>query len=469
MRLYPKSKQRVLREKLIKGIGFVILVIVLLLLFTAGTSEEDANEPIILEDDSEKISYKDGVGKDKYGYFKIDSRGELVEEYEPLDDSNLTEEEIYALTVETYDLNLYSGNNRNPKSKGNIVLLLIPLRDAENVLPLMFRNLMNMTYPHELIDLAFLVSDCSANDHTLEAVFDYSVQLQNGTLLSYLEEEEKLKLKQTRQGSLDLYLKYMDKAYTDRIENAFKPPYHKDYEKPFRSVQIFKKDFGQVIGQGFSDRHDVKVQGIRRKLMGRARNWLLSSALKPYHSWVYWRDADIETSPGDVMETLMSHNQDFDVVVPNVWRPLPTFLGNEQPYDLNSWIESETGLELAKTLNEDDVIVEGYAEYPTWRLHLAYIRETNGDPNECIDLDGVGGVSILAKARIFRQGTMFPLFTFMNHAETELFGKLLKKIGFRVGGLPHYTIWHVYEPSDDDLKEIAKLERKKRRDKKQSN
>ena len=79
-------------------------------------------------------------------------------------------------------------------------------------------------------------------------------------------------------------------------------------------------------------------------------------------------------------------------------------LGNEQPYDLNSWVESDAGLELAKTLNEDDVIVEGYAEYPTWRAHLAYIRDANGDPREVIDLDGVGGVSILARAKILDKG-----------------------------------------------------------------
>ena len=36
--------------------------------------------------------------------------------------------------------------------------------------------------------------------------------------------------------------------------------------------------------------------------------------------------------------------------------------------------------------------------------HLAYIRDANGDPREVIDLDGVGGVSILARAKIFRQG-----------------------------------------------------------------
>jgi mannan polymerase I complex VAN1 subunit len=80
-----------------------------------------------------------------------------------------------------------------------------------------------------------------------------------------------------------------------------------------------------------------------------------------------------------------------------------------------------------------------------------------------VELDGVGGVSILARALIFRQGVHFPAFTFLNHAETEAFGKMAKKMGFKVGGLPHYTIWHIYEPSEDDLNQIAKMERKKRR------
>ena len=63
----------------------------------------------------------------------------------------------------------------------------------------------------------------------------------------------------------------------------------------------------------------------------------------------------------------------------DVWRPLPDWLGGEQPYDLNSWQESETALALADTLDEDAVIVEGYAEYATWRPHLAYLRDPFGD------------------------------------------------------------------------------------------
>jgi mannan polymerase II complex ANP1 subunit len=41
-----------------------------------------------------------------------------------------------------------------------------------------------------------------------------------------------------------------------------------------------------------------------------------------------------------------------------------------------------------------------------------------------MDIDGVGGVSILAKAKVFRSGVHFPAFSFEKHAETEGFGKV---------------------------------------------
>lgn len=400
--------------------------------------------------------FDDGVN-----YYKITQFGEQSITAE---DSKKFEQEVSMLmdsTVEKYNLESFKGTPNGAENQEH-VLLCVPLKDAENVLPLMFKNLMNITYPHELIDLAFLVSDCSEGDHTLDALVAYSRLLQNGTLsqaFADMEQEEKSK----KQGTESLYLQYMDPEYLQMVKDSFSPPFHENYDKSFRSVQIFQKDFGQTLGQGFSDRHAVKVQGLRRKLMARARNWLTANALKPYHSWVYWRDADVELCPGSVIQDLMSKG--YDVMVPNVWRPLPTFLGGQQPYDLNSWIESREALDLAKNLDEDDVIVEGYAEYPTWRFHLAYSRDANGDPNQVIDLDGVGGVSILARAGLFRLGVQFPAFTFENHAETEGFGKMAKKMGFKVGGLPNYTLWHIYEPSDDDLKEIGNKEREKRRGK----
>jgi mannan polymerase II complex ANP1 subunit len=165
----------------------------------------------------------------------------------------------------------------------------------------------------------------------------------------------------------------------------------------------------------------------------------------------------------------------------DVWRPLPDWLGGEQPYDLNSWQESETALALADTLDEDAVIVEGYAEYATWRPHLAYLRDPYGDPDMEMEIDGVGGVSILAKAKVFRSGVHFPAFSFEKHAETEGFGKvrpfalllasllvkltllqMAKRMKFSVVGLPHYTIWHLYEPSVDDIRHMEEMENERK-------
>lgn len=284
------------------------------------------------------------------------------------------------------------------------VLFLVPLRDAAAHLPMFFSHMSNMTYPHGLIDLAFLVSD--SKDKTLEVL------------------NESLKA----------------------IQESSNP------DMPFGEIEIFEKDFGQAVGQGFSDRHGFEAQGPRRKNMAKARNWLTAVSLKPHHSWVYWRDVDVETIPPTIIEDLMSH--DKDVIVPNVWRPLPDWLGQQQPYDLNSWQESDGGLQLAESLDEDAVIVEGYPAFATWRPHLAYLRDPYGDPRTELQLDGIGGVSILAKASVFRKGAHFPAFSFEKHAETEGLGKMCKKMGLEVVGLPHYVIWHIYEPSDDDLRHM---------------
>ncbi len=113
-------------------------------------------------------------------------------------------------------------------------------------------------------------------------------------------------------------------------------------------------------------------------------------------------------------------------------------------------------------MDEDAVIVEGYAEYATWRPHLAYLRDPYGDPDVEMELDGVGGVSILAKARVFRAGVHFPAFSFERHAETEGFGKMARRMQFSVVGLPHYTVWHLYEPSVDDIRHMEEMEAEKR-------
>lgn len=314
-------------------------------------------------------------------------------------------------TVRYYDLSNVQGTARGWEREERI-LLCAPLRDAAPHLDMFFSHLKNLTYPHNLIDLAFLVGD--SKDNTISKLTQKLGELQAD----------------------------------------------KDPKQWFGEISIMEKDFGQKVNQDVESRHGFAAQAGRRKSMAQARNWLLSAALRPTHSWVYWRDVDVETAPFTILEDLMRHNK--DVIVPNVWRPLPDWLGGEQPYDLNSWQESETALALADTLDEDAVIVEGYAEYATWRPHLAYLRDPYGDPDMEMDIDGVGGVSILAKAKVFRSGVHFPAFSFEKHAETEGFGKMAKRMKFSVVGLPHYTIWHLYEPSVDDIRHMEEMEKERK-------
>jgi len=314
-------------------------------------------------------------------------------------------------TVRYYDLNNVQGTARGWEREERI-LICAPLRDAAPHLNMFFSHLKNLTYPHNLIDLAFLVGD--SKDNTISLLTEKLEELQA----------------------------------------------HPDPRQQFGEISVMEKDFGQKVNQDVESRHGFAAQASRRKSMAQARNWLLSAALRPTHSWVYWRDVDVETAPFTILEDLMRHNK--DVIVPNVWRPLPDWLGGEQPYDLNSWQESETALALADTLDEDAVIVEGYAEYATWRPHLAYLRDPYGDPDMEMEIDGVGGVSILAKAKVFRSGVHFPAFSFEKHAETEGFGKMAKRMKFSVVGLPHYTIWHLYEPSVDDIRHMEEMEKERK-------
>lgn len=173
--------------------------------------------------------------------------------------------EVNSTTIQRVDLNPIRST---PKALANQerVLILTPLRDAAPYLTKYFDLLSELTYPHELIDLAFLVGD--STDDTLAVLAAELDRIQ---------------------------------SRTDKI--------------PFHSAKIVEKDFGIVVASDVNERHGFAAQGPRRKAIGRARNYLLYSALKPEHSWVYWRDVDIVDSPKKILEDFMAH--DKDILVPS--------------------------------------------------------------------------------------------------------------------------------------------------------
>lgn len=180
--------------------------------------------------------------------------------------------EITSPSVTGVNLNTLT-STRDALRNNERVLILTPLRDAVNHLQKHFELILNLTYPHELIDLAFLVGD--THDETLAVLATEADRIQRG-------------------------------------------------KRAFRSINIIQKDFGSL---GFDqnsveERHSFAVQGPRRKAMARARNFLLSSALKTDHSWVYWRDVDVVESPRTILEDFIKH--DRDVLVPSMYGIAPT-------------------------------------------------------------------------------------------------------------------------------------------------
>lgn len=175
--------------------------------------------------------------------------------------------EINSTSIERVNLNDIT-STPDALKKQERVLILTPLRNAAPYIQKHFDLLSELTYPHNLIDLAFLVGD--STDDTLAVLAMELERIQAGP---------------------------------ERLA--------------FHSTMIVEKDFGVTLGQDVEDRHGFAAQGPRRKAMGKARNFLLSAALKPEHSWVYWRDVDIVDSPSKIIEDFVAH--DRDILVPSKW------------------------------------------------------------------------------------------------------------------------------------------------------
>ena len=149
---------------------------------------------------------------------------------------------------------------------GDRILILTPLKDASLHLPHHFSLLANLTYPHHLIDLGFIIGDTT--DDT-RAVLD----------------SELYKLVQLQ------------------------------YTPTFRRCTIVHKDLGDIRSQDVASRHGFQAQVKRRQKLAIVRNALLKETLTDEHEWVYWRDVDVAESPASILEDFIAHRK--DVVVPS--------------------------------------------------------------------------------------------------------------------------------------------------------
>ncbi|POY73141.1 hypothetical protein BMF94_3834 [Rhodotorula taiwanensis] len=346
------------------------------------------------------------------------------------------------------------------------VLILCPMRNAIEHIWHFFHLVDSLSYPRHLIHLAVLVSD------TTDGTYQRAVELAD-------ERQYGHQYRGNRYGRISVYQK--DFAATAANQGAGSGD---DYA-------------GQNVGK---ERHDYAVQVGRRKLLGKSRTWLLSTALVPEVDWVLWADVDVVDYESTLIERLMAYAKGSlpesstskigaDVVVPNcVWKTY-----NEMgAYDRNNWVETPESQALKATLPADRVLIEGYKDHPTYRFNLASLAPSHpsqlaphnpylaaaslalstlaaypppGDITlplelvgahsipDTIELDGVGGCAALVRAEVHREGAVFPAWPPVDHQlETEGFAQLVKALRRpndasatsrgRLLGLPRYYVYH---------------------------
>jgi mannan polymerase complexes MNN9 subunit len=287
----------------------------------------------------------------------------------------------------------------DPAANRETVLILTPLARFYQEY---WDNLLKLTYPHELITLAFIIP-------------------------------------KTREGNA---------ATAALQEQITKTQTSGPEEKRFASIIIERQDFDPpIISQDESERHKMENQKPRRAAMSRARNSLLFTTLGPSISWVLWLDADIIETPPTLIQDLAEH--DKPIIVPNCFQRYinpETKQWDERPYDFNSWQDSSAAQKLGESMGPDEILLEGYGEMPTWRVLMAYMGKPEEGPKWEVALDGVGGTALLVKAEVHRDGAMFPPFPFYHLIETEGFAKMAKRLGWSSTGLPNYKVRFQHPP-----------------------
>lgn len=283
-------------------------------------------------------------------------------------------------------------------ANGERVLILTPLSRFYQGY---WDNIVRLNYPHELISVGFILPRNAEGDKALAA----------------LE-------------------KAISKTQAGPIDNRF------------ASISILRQDFdAPIVSQDEKERHKLENQKARRESMARARNSLLFTTLGPSTSWVLWLDGDIVETPTSLIQDLTYH--DRPVIVPNCYQRFYNTEAKQmdvRPYDYNSWVDSETAAGLAEGMGPDEILLEGYAEIPTYRSLMAYMADrSNPDPKRVVQLDGVGGTALMVKAEVHRDGAMFPAFPFYHLVETEGFAKMARRLGYSIFGLPDYFVYHYNE------------------------
>ncbi|MDO8288282.1 MAG: glycosyltransferase [Parvibaculum sp.] len=197
--------------------------------------------------------------------------------------------------------------------------------------------------------------------------------------------------------------------------------------KTYANVTLIKHDEGLTFA---GPRWAQSIQRARRATLARARNRLLSAALRD-EAWVLWLDVDLIDYPANLLARLIA--ADKDIIVPRCTLP------DGRDYDLNSFrFEPSRG-----SAENPDHLIDSIYQPPrgAGRAYLGDLVHENG----AVPIDGVGGTALLIKADRHREGLNFPSYSHRGYIETEGLAMIARDMGIMCWALPELTIIHTDE------------------------
>lgn len=200
------------------------------------------------------------------------------------------------------------------------------------------------------------------------------------------------------------------------------------------------------------DRHSDSLQRLRRRTLGRVRNYLMYSTMKE-QDYVFFMDADVRKfdKPEQFLATLIESAA--PIVVPRITN------GANIDYDLNSWRGERTkpSQEQLALLDADKWLEFNYVprDVPEKMKHIkdfADFANPDADVKKIERLDSVGGAVLFAKSAVLKQGVMFPPIYIIGTTwdrsegydgiETEGMCYIAKPLGYDCYAMPNLVAHH---------------------------
>lgn len=222
----------------------------------------------------------------------------------------------------------------------------------------------------------------------------------------------------------------------------------------FPRITVVAADF--LASQFDALDHDRRIQRERRRLIARARNYVLFSSLR-HEQYTLFLDADVVRLEHRQMLAEFVRSQ-RDIVVPRIAR------GDNADYDRNSWrgprrTPSERQLALMDLNQWSKVSYEPRDARGMYHFsnHAEEIKNLTHDDERrrldyAVELDSVGGAVLFAKSVVYKQGVVFPASYIVGTAwpraegydgiETEGLCYLARPLGYKCWGMPNLVAHH---------------------------